>query len=197
MATPGDPGQSRGTLESRYDARVRELLESDPAAAVDYMLRAVPLIDEYTRDSDTQTKTTHKSHLDTFGFTVTATSSKSELFCRYMAEVEHDPSYLNESRPKKKAAMRGHDESDWICTACNTNTIFDQAQSMMVCPNCGESRAYMEMNHHNLSFNEQVSMEVSSHCAYKRVNHFGKIACVCYTSPGSFFLVNYPPLLTQ
>lgn len=172
MATPGDPGQSRGTLESRYDARVRELLDSDPAAAVDYMLRAVPLIDEYTRDSDTQTKTTHKSHLDTFGFTVTATSSKSELFCRYMAEVEHDPTYLNESRPKKKAAMRGHDESDWICTACNTNTIFDQAQSMMVCPNCGESRAYMEMNHHNLSFNEQVSMEVSSHCAYKRVNHF-------------------------
>ena len=167
-----DPGQSRGTLESRYDARVRELLESDPQAAIDYMLRAVPLIDEYARDSDIQTKTAHRSHLDTFGFTVTATSSKSELFCRYMAEVEHDPSYLNESQPKKKAAMRGHDESDWICTACNTNTIFDQAQSMMVCPNCGESRAYMEMNHHNLSFNEQVSMEVSSHCAYKRVNHF-------------------------
>jgi len=166
--------EARGTLESRYDTRVRELLESDPEAAVAYMLKAIPLIDEYTsEESSNDAAAAKKSHLDAFGFTVTATSSKNEVFCRYMAEVEEDYTFLHETRPKKKAGLRWHDSTDWICAECNATKIFDQTQAMMTCPGCGLTTPYIEMNHHNLSFDEQVSMEVSSHCAYKRVNHFG------------------------
>ena len=43
---------------------------------------------------------------------------------------------------------------------------------MITCSECGLSEQYIEMNQHNLSFDEQINMEVSSHCAYKRVNHF-------------------------
>jgi len=182
-------GDARGTLESRYDARVKELLSTDPAAAVEYMLRAAPLIEEYTADS-TKDPAQKKSHLDSFGFTVTATSSKNDVFCRYMAEVEHDYTYVDDQRPKKKAWMRSHETSDWVCSECNATKIFDKTEAMATCSGCGITTPYNEMNQHNLSFDEQVSMEVSSHCAYKRVNHFGfwhstalgflLLYCYCY-----------------
>jgi predicted RNA-binding Zn-ribbon protein involved in translation (DUF1610 family) len=174
----------------------------DTEGAVAYMLKAVPLIDEYTRDVDTADTTkdrAHASHLDNYGFTVTATSSKNELFRKYMAEVEGDHSYMYtklNAGAKKQAAMKHH-EPDWVCATCDSSTIFDQAQSMMVCPKCGESKAYMEMNSTNLSFNEQVSREVSSHCAYKRVNHFGTLSAVrkrfsvMLTLPPSFGAVSH------
>jgi rubrerythrin len=198
-----DTDKSRGTLESRYDARIKEMVAAgDTEGAVAYMLKAVPLIDEYTRDVDTADTTkdrAHASHLDNYGFTVTATSSKNELFRKYMAEVEGDHSYMYtklNAGAKKQAAMKHH-EPDWVCATCDSSTIFDQAQSMMVCPKCGESKAYMEMNSTNLSFNEQVSREVSSHCAYKRVNHFGTLSAVrkrfsvMLTLPPSFGAVSH------
>ena len=167
----------RGTLESRYDSRVRELLEKDPEEAVQYMLRALPLIQEYIADDpslDTPDAPAPKSsHLDTFGFKVTATSSRKDVFCRYMAEVEDDYTFYQENRPKKKAAARGQEASStWICTSCGGRKVFNQTEAMITCSECGLSEQYIEMNQHNLSFDEQINMEVSSHCAYKRVNHF-------------------------
>lgn len=163
----------RGTVESRYDAKVKELLDQNPEEAVEYILRAVPLIKEYTLEEDS-TQKEKTSHLDTFGFHVTSTSSKNEVFCKYMAEVEDDYSFYDENLPKKKAANRGHNLADWVCEECGGRTMFDQAQAMMVCPDCGLTKQFHEMNQHNLSFDEQVNMEVSSHCCYKRSNHFGK-----------------------
>lgn len=168
---------ARGTLESRYDTKVKELLEKDAEAAVEYMLKAVPLIDEYTgphQEEEISNEGT-KNHLDTFGFTVTSKASKNDVFCRYMAEVEGDYTYLHQKKhPKKKAALRHHDETDWSCPECNTPTMLVLAEAALTCPGCGLTKPYIEMNHHNLSFDEQVSMEVSSHCAYKRVNHFSE-----------------------
>jgi hypothetical protein len=166
----------RGTVESRYDGRVKELLEKDPEAAFDYILRAMPLIQEYTQDIDDATNE-KRSHLDTFGFTVTATSSKNEVFCKYMAEVEDDYTFYYANQPKKKASARGQDASaQWIC-GCGGTKTFDRAQAQTICEDCGLVEAYMEMNQHNLSFDEQVNMEVSNNCMYKRVNHFR----VCFT----------------
>lgn len=165
----------RGTVESRYDARVKELLEKNPEEAVEYMLRAVPLIKEYTLDEDS-TQKEKTSHLDTFGFKVTATSSKNEVFCKYMAEVEDDYSFYDDKLPKKKAANRGHNQADWVCEGCGTTVFFDQPQAMMICPGCGLTKPFHEMNQHNLSFDEQVNMEISSHCCYKRTNHF--VSCI-------------------
>lgn len=161
----------RGTVESRYDSKVKELLQENPEDAIEYMLRAVPLIREYTLEEDS-TQKEKRSHLDTFGFTVTSTSSKNEVFCKYMAEVEDDYSFYDEKLPKKKASDRGHNLADWVCGECTASMIFDQTQAMMVCPGCGLTKQFHEMNQHNLSFDEQVNMEISSHCAYKRGNHF-------------------------
>lgn len=170
-----DSREDRGTVESRFDTRVRELLDEDQDAAVEYMLRAVPLLREYTQDHDDTERSKKKtSVLDAFGFTVTASSSKNEIFCKYMAEVENDYSYTFDTQPKKKASARGHNNSEWICASCNGTKVLDRARAAMVCPSCGLSESYIEMNQHNLSFDEQVNLEVSSHCAYKRVNHFSE-----------------------
>ena len=163
--------QSRGTVESRYDARVKELLATDSEAAVEYMLRAVPLLKEYTAEDDAPGAAL--SRLDAFGFHVTSASSKNDIFCRYMAEVEEDYSFYHEAQPKKRGS-RNHDAADWTCETCNVSKVFDKAEACVTCPSCGVTKTYIEMNRNNLSFDEQISMECSSHCAYKRVNHFSE-----------------------
>lgn len=164
----------RGTVESRFDGRVKELLEQDQDKAVEYMLRAMPLIKEYTQETDDVSQE-KRSHLDTFGFTVTATSSKNEVFCKYMAEVEDDYSYYYENQPKKKASARGQDVAAmWVCTQCQGDKVFNRSESMTICKTCGMTEVYNEMNQHNLSFDEQVNMEVSNNCCYKRQNHFSE-----------------------
>lgn len=171
-----DPAAAaRGTLESRYDARVRELLATDPAAAVDYMLRAAPLIAEYCAGTDAAPPAAHRhtGGLDAFGITVTATQSRSEVFGRYMAEMEGDDSYVRAAAPKGTRG-RGVATADWLCAECGASVLFDQTQAARVCPGCGVVTQHMELNHHNLSFNEQVAMDVSSNCPYKRVNHFSE-----------------------
>ena len=163
-----------GTLEARYDTNVRELLATDPDAAISYMLRAMPLISEYCTTDDSGAREAKPSHLDAFGISATETSSKKDVLGRYMAEVEGDHTGLVSRMPLKK----WHD-SDFTCSECGTATLFDQAQALHVCPSCGVSTPYFEMSHRNMSFDEQMSMQVSSHCAYKRCNHFGKSACAC------------------
>lgn len=162
----------RGTVEAHYDAKVKKLLDDDPDAAIQYMLKSMPLLREY--GEETAARDAKKSHLDSFGFTVTSTSSKNDIFCRFMAEVENDYTYYYENQPKVKATSRGQNTADWICEACNVAKVYKQAEAAIVCPGCGVTASYIEMNRSNLSFDEQASMEVSSHCAYKRVNHFSE-----------------------
>jgi hypothetical protein len=159
-------------VESRYDTRVKALLDSNPEDAIEYMLRAMPLIKEYTSVSDATPPDT-RSQLDSFGFHVTSTSNKNDVFCRYMADVEGDHSYCQAIEPKKSASQRNYNAPDWTCT-CGAAKFFDRAEAALICPGCGIMVPYMEMNQHNLSFDEQISMESSGHCAYRRVNHFSE-----------------------
>jgi len=160
-------------VESRYDARVKELLDTDPEEAVAYMLRAVPLLKEYTATDDADVDLPQaSSHLDAFGFHVTSASSRNDIFCRYMAEVEENYTFLHDGQPKKRD--RFFDAADWTCAGCNVGKVFDKAEACLTCPACGETRGYIEMNQNNLSFDEQITMQSSSHCSYKRVNHFSE-----------------------
>lgn len=168
MASP--PGDT--TLECQYTTRVQELLQNDPDQAIEYMLKAAPFIREYAEDTDRVTST-KRSHLDGYGFSVTSTQSKNDIFCRYMAETEDDYSYMLKKRPKTKGRHR-ENHSDWVCTDCDASKIFVQSEAHIVCPSCGVTQPFIEMNQNNLSFDEQVSSQVNNHCAYKRVNHFSE-----------------------
>jgi len=159
------------TVESVYNTRVSTLLDVDEDEAVQYMLKAIPLIKEYTQDTDVTNKG-KESHLDSFGFSVTSTSSKNDVYCRYMAEVEGDQSLLFEQQPKIKKTSTA--VTAWLCTTCKVPKVFVQAESSLVCQKCGVSENYIEMNMNNVSFDDQISMDVRNHCFYKRSNHFSE-----------------------
>lgn len=163
----------RGTVESRYESRVKDLLDTDPEGAIEYMLRAIPLIKEY-HSPETTPSTPAKSHLDSFGFHVTSASSKNDIFRRYMHEVEGDTSYLTLGVGNSmRVARQNVDVADWTCE-CGGDKLFDRAESALICKKCGLSTQYIEMNQNNVSFNEQMNMESSGHCAYRRANHFSE-----------------------
>lgn len=176
MVPPGSPRDTT-TLECEYTTTVQKLLDQkDDDEAFEYMLKAIPFIKEYTRDEDEEHTVKKKaSHLDEYGFHVTSTQSKKDVFCRYMAELESDYSYMFEQQPKTKATNRGTNRTEWECQECGgVSKIFVQAEAQLVCPSCGISESYIEINQNNLSFDEQVTSQVNNHCAYKRVNHFSE-----------------------
>lgn len=163
------------TLECEYTTKVHDLLRTNEEEAVEYMLKAVPFIKEYSKEVDDSDNTaTKRSHLDEYGFSVTSTQSKNDIFCRYMAEMEDNYTYLMKKQPKTRACNRGENHSDWVCRECDVSKIFVQSEAHLVCPSCGVSMPFIEMNQNNLSFDEQISSQVNSHCAYKRVNHFSE-----------------------
>jgi|SRR5210317_178541 rubrerythrin len=174
MVVPGSPPRDT-TLECEYTTKVQSLLEGgNEEDAVDYMLKAVPFIQEYARDVDEDSSIAKASHLDEYGFHVTSTQSKKEIFSRYMAEMEEDYSYIFERQPKTKAANRGTNRTEWECQECHVSKVFVQTEAQLVCPSCGIAESFIEINQNNLSFDEQVSSQVNNHCAYKRVNHFSE-----------------------
>lgn len=161
------------TVDSVYNSRVSELLQTDSEEAIEYMLKAIPLIQEYTLDTDQTTKE-KDSHLNTFGFTVTSTSSKNDVYNRYMGEVEGDFSYYSKAQPRSKKKNNGLERQTWVCDACKVPKVFIQAESRIVCQACGISESYIEMSTNNISFDDQINMDVRSNCFYKRSNHFSE-----------------------
>lgn len=162
------------TVDSVFNSRVSELLETDSEQAIEYMLKAVPLIKEYTEDTDHTTKE-QDSHLNSFGFTVTSTSSKNDVYCRYMGEVEGDFSYvIKKSQPQRKKRGVHSEGQTWMCEECKVPKVFIRAESRIVCQECGLSEPYIEMSTNNMSFDDQINMDVRSNCFYKRSNHFSE-----------------------
>lgn len=162
------------TLECQYTTKVQQLLDDQCGdEAVEYMLKAIPFIKEYSQDEDAATAV-KGSHLDDYGFHVTSTQSKNDIFCRYMADMEADYSYMFQKQPKTKALNRGENHTAWECPHCGIPRVFMQAEAQLVCTSCGITEPYIEMNQNNLSFDEQISSQVNNHCCYKRVNHFSE-----------------------
>jgi hypothetical protein len=160
---------------------VTELLQTNEDEAVDYILKAIPFIKEYAEDThdpgpDTQEK---ESHFSDYGFQVTGGSSKNDIFCRYMGEMEDDYTYYmmkNLSKDKKHNKHQHHSGFgiEWECETCHVSKLYDQTTASLVCPSCGVTSAYLELNRNNLSFDEQINRQNTGHCAYKRVNHFSE-----------------------
>lgn len=166
-----------GTLEARVDATLRDL-GGNLDAVTDYLLRAVPLIRDYVEDV-TDEPLDRKGHLDSF-VQVTATSSKHAILQRYVQEFDHGTYAERSDAPivqqtttsvrRRKDLRQKYDPTDWVCKNCDASTVFDAAGAMMVCPECGLTRPFLEFS--DMSFNERANTEVISHCCYKRLNHF-------------------------
>lgn len=191
---------NHGTLENVYDQEVRKLLQEDHDAAIDYMLKSAPFIKQYTCEG-TVTTTAPKAtedrpgnsdvqqggqqaqkqlpihpptNFDTAGFIISHASSKHLIYSQFMAHVEGDFGPMTRLQPKVRATNRGHNADEWICDACNVPKVYNPSESCIICPECGVTIPYVEMNQKNLTFDEQVNLEVSNNCAYKRVNHFSE-----------------------
>lgn len=181
-----------GTLEARVEASLRSC-QGDVDAMTDYLLRAVPLIKDYVEDAGHE-QDQARGHLDSF-VEITATSSKHAILQRYMAEVDGNLEVLDKQAPaplvqhptstrRRRDLRRDFDPTDWVCRSCDTPTVLDAASAAMVCPLCGMTTPHMEMT--GMSFNDRVTTEVVSHCAYKRNNHFGRFTCVVLASTHVF-----------
>ena len=168
------------TLEHVYNTKVKRLMRGsrrgvDPGKdAVEYMLQSIPYIRQYNQQGTNDGGTETSTKFDAAGFKVSQASTKHQVFSNFMAHVEGDFTSYVELQPKVRATSRGHNQQEWICSVCDVPKVFNPVESCVVCPTCGKTVPYAEMNQSNLTFDEQISLEVSNNCAYKRANHFSE-----------------------
>lgn len=172
-----------GTLESRYSDRLREFAErasrgEDVAAEeMEYVLNAVPFIKEYSSTRLVEEGGPQGAafpSLDGF-ISVKAKSNKNNVLQRYLMHVE------KQVDPTTMAAVKAHEnqqsrknptEAEYFCDVCDSGMEHHSRESMLVCPVCGACRAFMGMNASNLTYEQEVRLDVTTYFAYKRLNHF-------------------------
>lgn len=188
------------TLEARYEARIAEFARSlkDADAAVQrstpgtrdyddavrardalreeevtYMLRTAPFISEYTASAmpappstASSSSSSSKVGLDKF-VTITGKTNKNQVFQKYLLFVEEE---------NTDAAYFELDSKDkeFTCPACDVSLLEFARESAMVCPQCGVHHPYVGSTGANLSYQEEISLNVPSSFSYKRLNHFNE-----------------------
>jgi len=194
------PQKQHQTLENVYNTKVHELLSggagvpieegasgklvlltrgTDPTEeAVEYMLKSIPYIRQYNEEQSAidalESGTEATTKFDASGFKVSIASSKHQVYSQFMADVEDDYTSYTALQPKVRATSRGHDQGEWICVQCDRSKLFNPLEACVICPTCGVTTPYAEMNQTNLTFDEQVNLQVSNNTAYKRANHFSE-----------------------
>lgn len=181
----------RAALPARR-AAVPAIAERDPEAAkreledirrveagedeIEYMLAAAPFIREHDTvttldDADASAKNTAFQKFAK----VTHATNKNSTLQRYMVEVERDAAALVPSMFHDK----GHLAWEMVCSApkedgtpCNASMVLNHRESARVCPECGSATTFMELTDANMSYEQEVSQDVVTYFAYKRLNHF-------------------------
>ncbi len=188
------------TLESRYDAKLQEFAAArealperraraetidDPVAKaqelreiqriasgedeIQFLLDAAPFIKEHdtvTTVCETAAAKTNNA-FEKFA-KVTHSTNKNQTLQRYLVEVERDVSALVPAMYYTKCPL----DREAVCDACDANMIFSARESVMICTQCGNTQGFMEMTDANMSYEQEVSQDVISYFAYKRLNHF-------------------------
>lgn len=181
------------TLEARYDAKVKSLQGDD---LINYLLKVAPFIRDYAANDFHDTETTSTTAAATGGdvvmgddaiggstpsssshslggfVTVVGGSTKNAILRQYMTEVEENVGFGEQRKRGRNSQF--FCSADWTCKECGSRTLLDGPQAAMVCPGCGRTTPYHEMNEKNMSFDDQVARAVVSHCAYKRINHYAE-----------------------
>jgi hypothetical protein len=160
-----------GTLEARYDERVRELTadsggDPDSDLVVQYIMDTVPFIKEYMSEQD-QVPSSRPSRLDTF-VEIVGSKSRHAVLQRYMEEVEGAP----KTHPK---ATGSSCQNDWVCWECGqTCMVRITEEDRITCTECGVSRQYLDIGERGLTYSHMSHMKPTSHAAYKRQNHYSE-----------------------
>ncbi|NBS70652.1 hypothetical protein EBT31_17325 [bacterium] len=184
------------TLEARYETRIAEFAaavkEAEEALAsclsetheyaaaakrleklreeeVGYILQSAPFIKEYTGSSPAvaalPTTCLGKTGLDKF-ITVTSKSNKNQVFQKYLLFVENEIT----DAPLLEMEI----DKEFTCPACEVGMLELARESAMVCPQCGVHQPYVGSTGANLSYQEEISLNVPSSFSYKRLNHFNE-----------------------
>ena len=149
------------------EAARKDLAEAaDLDAQTQYILDTIPFIKEYTTDldDDDRAPSVPQTGMDSF-VSVAARSNRNTTYRAYLAEVEGQADAVV-TRP------RGGWGADMVCTACNASCLFNGRESVLLCPECGVVRYFHEGSEHNLSYAEEMALDITTSFSYKRLNHF-------------------------
>lgn len=158
---------SHFALSEQIAALQREVDDIESGTSeTEYLLTIVPYVRGYTDASagGASPRKKKRGAMESF-VSVQKTENKGELFNQYRLHVEKDIS---------ANVGLSYCDTDYVCARCSTGLVVNDAESCLICPSCGCSRDYMECGEANMSYEQEVSNEVTNYYAYKRINHFSE-----------------------
>lgn len=145
-------------------ARAKNIAAGDDE--VEYLLDVMPFVKEYMSTSavNTSDQPQRKKGMDGF-VEIKHTSNKNFVLQRYLVEVEKNIESATVTMESNATVFQE-------CPECHEGMVFNSHESFMVCPKCGIATNHMEMSEHNLTYDQEISLNVVNYFAYKRLNHF-------------------------
>ena len=99
--------------------------------------------------------------------TVSKSSKKGRHFHKYMEVVEgENRTYYSDDECFIK--------DDYLCKSCGGDMIIDRIESTLVCEECGLSEQFIAGDVTNLTYEQEINVNVVSFFMYERINHFNK-----------------------
>lgn len=97
--------------------------------------------------------------------TVSKSSKKGKQFHKYMEIVEGEPTtYYSDDECFIK--------DEYVCKCCGGDMIIDRVESTLICEECGLSEQFMAGDVTNLTYEQEINVNVVSFFMYERINHF-------------------------
>lgn len=159
---------------------------------IEYLLDAMPFIKEYSSTTAVDGSDAQAGALANF-VAVTHKSSRNNVLQRYLMHVEKqvDTTTMAAVTAHEDSTSKRHPrEAEYFCATCDTGMDFHGRESMLVCPKCGECRAFTEMSANNLTYEQEIHQDVVTYFAYKRLNHFCEWLNSLQAKASHFFLMD-------
>jgi len=142
---------------------------------IEYLLDAMPFIKEYSSTTAIDSQAAAPAGALSNFVAVTHKSNKNNVLQRYLMYVEKqvDTTTMAAVTVHEDSTAKRHPrEAEYFCGTCDAGMDFHSRESMLVCPACGECRAFTEMSANNLTYEQEIHQDVVTYFAYKRLNHF-------------------------
>lgn len=144
-------------MEAKYHARIHECKSQDEM--VDYLLSCMPVLKEYTADTEGTVTTERVANLD---ISRKGGVRRKEIYNKYLQEVENGACEIKPDRPEQRP-----------CKNCGTRfkKFLDEGESNEICMECGITEYILG---DEVGFKEEQEMEKTIVYSYKRENHFNE-----------------------
>jgi hypothetical protein len=168
--------QQIAALEEKLGSRHDYALETQLASLKDrlddiltgrsetqYLLDIIPFVQEEARVETSSPRLNHTTGILHF-VQVEGTTRRGKQLNDYKVQVEKTYEGVELEKPP----------DPMICEACNESMFFINEESVLVCPECAQTRYFMECSTSNMSYEQEVNQEIITSYAYKRINHFNE-----------------------